>query len=271
MPTYTYSKQVTRVMAATTKVARSVREMAEPVAAVISDKLKPFVREGEAATDWALLQSHFDRLLEASANRLLEIDQRHSDKELESRLLRKERDIAVNRLRRELRMARLAFDRKLSREDAFQLFPQRSEITRLDNPNLIRLGRHIAGLLRSAAVKKNASNEPGDPLEADAIAQALETASTQLEEVLIQLEPMLAQEARSLAARQVERAEALKAWRRTREVLSSFYRLAGFDEQADRLQEGRRKAAEEEETSQGENSGETGTGTTPPSTGVAMV
>lgn len=273
MTTYTYSKQVTRVLVATTKAARSVREMAEPVAAAISDKLKPFVREGEAATDWALLQSHFERLLEATAEGLREIDVRHIEKELGSHLLRDQRDTAANLLRQELRTARLMLDRKLSKEDAYQFFPQRSSLTGTDAPNLVRLGQHIAALLRGDAVKQRVRSAPGDPLDADTIAQAVEAATAQLEAVLVQLEPMLVQEARSAARRRQERAEALKTWRRTRDVLSSFYRMAGFDEQADRLQERRRKAAEEEETGQGENSGETGAGTTPPSTstGVAMV
>ena len=271
MPKYTYSKQVTRVLVATTKAAQSVREMAEPVAAVVREKLKPFVREGETATDWALLQAHFERLLEATAEGVRESDVQHFEKELGSHLLREERNAAANRLRQELRTARLMLDRKLGKGEASQLFPQRSSLTGTDAPNLVRLGQHIAALLRGEVVKQRVRSEPGDPLDAETIAQAVDTATARLEAVLVQLEPMLAHEARSAARRRQERDEALKTWRRTRDVLSSFYRLAGFDEQADRLQERRRKAAEEEETGQGENSGETGAGTTPPNTGVAMV
>lgn len=249
MATYTYSKQITRQLNAAERVASSASELAVPIAAALDAKVPD--AGNEPKIDWGRLQNVLGLLLTTNAERLRELDEQHAQKEVGSQLLREQRDKAADRLRQELRTARLLFDQKLTREGSRNIFPQRGDIARVSVANLVRLGRHIAAILRDQ-VPARAPAEPGDSLNAATVALALDAATQALEAILQELEPKLRQEALSLAKRRQEGAEALAAWRGTREVLSGLYQLAGFDYLADQLRERRRKKAMETETGAGE-------------------
>lgn len=250
MATYTVSKLITRQLNAAERVTSSASELAEPIAAALDAKVPD--AGSEPKLDWGRLQNVLGLLLATSAERLREIDEQHAQKEVSSHLLREQRDKAADRLRQELRTARLLFDQKLTREGSRNIFPQRGDIARITVANLVRLGRHIAALLRDQEVQIRAASEPGDSLTAAAVAQAIEGATQALETILKELAPKLRQEAHSYAKRRQERSDAFATWRGTRDVLSGLYQLAGFNYLADQLREPRRKKAMETETGAGE-------------------
>ncbi len=247
MATYTYSRQVSHQLEATTKAAESARRLASPIAAEIAAKMAPILGEGETQPSWEQVQTFFGRLLEDSADGLREVDESHALAEVDGSVLRQQRDEVADKLRQELRRARFLLDETLPKEQAFTLFPQRRKITTLDPASLVRLGRHIAGLLRGTSLQAKVQLEGGEVLNAVALLAAVEAATRNLEAVLAELGPKLREQGFSIDTRRQERKEALRTFRSTRELLRGFYRLAGFDYLADQLRDRRRKKAEEGE------------------------
>jgi hypothetical protein len=245
MATYTYSKEVTRQLKATRRVASSAVELAGPITEAIDQKVAPVIDPAEPGVDWSQIQRLFGRLLEHSAEKLRQVDDNHAQTEVDSHYLRQRRDELVAKLRQDLRRARFLLDQTMSKEDARRLFPQRGRIGNLDAGNLARLGSHLATLLRGNALRPKASLED-DVINAEALVQAIEAATQELEALLAELEPKLRREAFSFDKRRQERKEAVRSFRSTRELLRGFYRLAGFDYLADELRDRRRKKAEEE-------------------------
>lgn len=246
MATYTYSRQVSHQLEATTKAADSARQLAAPIAAEIAIKMAPILGQDETPPSWDQVQTLFGRLLEASAARLREVDENHTLTEVDGQFLRQQRDQVADKLRQELRRARFLLDETLSKEDAITLFPQRQKITTLDPASLVRLGRHIARLLRSTSLQAKVQLEGGEVLNAEALLAAVEAATQNLEAVLAELGPKLSELSHSVAKRRQERQEAIATFRSTRELLRGFYRLAGFDYLADQLRDRRRKKSEED-------------------------
>lgn len=247
MATYTYSRQVSHQLEATTKAADSARQLAVPIAAEVAVKIAPILGQGETPPSWEQVQTLFGRLLENSAQRLRAVDESHALTEVDGHVLRQERDEAADKLRQELRRARFLLDETLSKEEAFLLFPQRQKITTLDPASLVRLGRHIAGLLRGTSLQAKVQLEGGEVLNAQALLAAVEAATRGLETALAELGPKLRELSFTLDKRRQERKDALRTFRSTRELLRGFYRLAGFDYLADQLRSRPRKKVEESE------------------------
>lgn len=245
MPRNSYSKEVTRQLQAAELVITSARKLAEPIAAAIDGKIGHHTQPGETPIDWRHLQVVCGRVLLESANRLRQVDEAHTDAEVAGRVLRSRRDAAVAQLRGELRRVRFYLDETLSKQDAKELFPQRRFITTIDPANLARLGKHLGALLRGnvgGVPVASVSNLPS----ADALAESVETATRAVEEALEALAPELRRRSFAFDNKEKERKEALETWRRTRDLLTGVYRLAGFDYLADQLRERRRKKAAEE-------------------------
>ncbi len=254
MATYTYSKQVTRQLKEATKAARSALESASTITAVVDKKLAALLGDGGPQVDWDAFQKTAGLLLDASSESLRQVDEEHAQLEVNGQFLRQLRDEAADQLRVELRRARFLLDETLSKEDAKTLFPQRRNLSTIDPANLVRLGRHISALLRGDVAKVRTRTEGGELLNAEALAQAIDTATAGLAQVFDDLEPKQRQEALSFAKRLLERKEVLRTYRSTKQMLSGLYRLAGYDYLAEQLRDRRRRPGTEEE---GEASSET--------------
>lgn len=247
MPTYSFSKEITRQLGAATKVATSAVGVAAAIKEAIDRKVEPVLDAGGARVDWNEVQSIFGRLLVHSAANLRTVDERHAQSDVDSGFLRRQRNEAAKKLRQELRRARFLLDDTLSKEAANSFFPQRGIVSSIDPANLVRLGRHIAGLLRGETGQLRSQLAGGELINAAALIEALESATAGLEAALAELEPKLRQKALSFDQRRQERQEAVRTFRATREMLDGFYRLAGYDYLADQLRDTRRKKPEAEE------------------------
>lgn len=253
MAIYTYSRQITRQLEANTKSAKSALELAEPIAAVIEQKLAPIVAETEPKVDWKQIQTLFGRLLSHSGERLRQVDESHAQTEVDGKFLLRQRNQAVAQLRVELRRTRFLLDQSLSKEDAKALFPQRGQIGKLGATDLVALGRHLVNLLRAEELASRA--RAGSPaLNPEGTVQAVEEATRQLEVALDLLGSKQQRQSFSLDQRRQERKEAMRTYRSTRELLRGFYRLAGYDYLAEQLQDRRRPQLAEETETEGASS-----------------
>ncbi len=247
MPRHSISKQITRQLQEAERVISSARELAEPIAAAIEERLGRHLEDGETPLDWKLAQEACSRSLAASASRLQEVDERHAETEANGLLLRSRRDDTVAELRGELRRVRFYLDERLSKQEATDLFPQRRHITTLDPANLIRTARHLAGLLRGPVARAQPAAAAANLPEPHEVAESLDAATLKVEDALAKLEPELRRRSLAFDEKGQERKEALDSWRRTRDLLIGIYRVAGFDYLADDLRLKRRKKAAEEE------------------------
>lgn len=64
----------------------------------------------EPAIDWSQIQRLFGRLLQHSADKLREVENRHAQTEVDSLYLRQRHDDLVAKLRQDLRRARFLLD-----------------------------------------------------------------------------------------------------------------------------------------------------------------
>lgn len=247
MPRFSISKQVTRQLQAAERVISSASELAEPIAAAIAAKLGPAQQPGDPLIDWRQLQDVCARVLRDSADRLRRLDETHAGLDATGQLLRNRRDEAVVLLREELRRVRYYFDKTLPKEDVKDILPQRRIISSLDPANLVRLGKHLTGLLRAELVgaRTLVAASPSQP-SAELLAQGLEGAVAAVEATLEALEPELRKRSLAYDQKGREKEEALDAWRRTRDLLAGIYRVAGFDYLVEQLRvpSQRKKATE---------------------------
>lgn len=241
------SKQITRQLVQTSKVASSALEQADTIAAAMEKALGSYAQDGEPPIAWAQLQLLVGRRLMANSDSLRQADDRLSAAGTSGTQLRQQRRAAASLLRQELRRVRFLFDETLPKLEAQELFPQRGRLSSLDPVRLSRLGRQTANLLRKETTQVRLQAETGNLPQVTALAETVEAATLQLEAVLVSLEPELRAEERSFDQRQQDRQETVESWRRSREFLRGIYRVAGFDYLAEQLLVRRPKKAAETE------------------------
>lgn len=241
------SKQITRQLVQTSKVASSALEQADTIATAMEKALGSYAQDGEPPIAWAQLQKLVGRRLMSSSDTLRQADDRLSAAGTSGTQLRQQRRAAVSLLRQELRRVRFLFDETLPKLDSQELFPQRGRLSSLDPARLARLGRQIVELLQKESTQARLQAETGNLPQVGALAGTVEAATLQLEGVLQDLEPELRNEERSFDQRQQGRQETLESWRRSREFLRGIYRVAGFDYLAEQLLVRRPKKAAENE------------------------
>lgn len=253
-----------------TDLAAAARTLAQEVKEAFEQRVAPFLREGEAMPDLGLLQELLSRWLMDSGQQVLAIDDRYSatlrDRlELTSR--REELDAA---LRLRLRDARNLLDRHFGEKRSRRLFPERN-LTVPTSVRLIRTSRQAIEVLRDPSLSWQALAQSGLGADHEALATVLEAECNELEQFVdLTLKEQKRQRLQSLGAKVAELRENAEVARKGANFLAGLYELVGLDFQAKRLRMRRRRAAKQEEGTQGEPPPE-GTMVPAATPGVALV
>lgn len=233
------SKMVTRQYDLTALAAGAALENAPAVAAKLNELLAAHARADGPVVDWQASIDQVGRFLQDTARALLDRDASNERTRTRQIQLREQRDLAAEKVRAELRSLRFLFDEVFGKEKSLRLFPARRELSFANPQNLLRSAKELAELLRSDRITWPTEPVGRHLVPPAELAASLEASSAALEEPLEALRP---KKRAGEVARNVKNeglAVTTDVMRRGTDFLVGVYRLAGLDEAAARLREGR--------------------------------
>ena len=248
-----FSKLVARQLEEASIIVSAVSKNADQVASRLEQHFAAKLRADQPQPDWKAVLDTLAQTLRETSAQLGEQDAEYQSQLAIEKQLRDRRNLAMEKLRNQLRGARFLFDQTFGKEKASSYFPLRSDLSRVVPRNLLPLARSLSRLLRGTGVSWP---ELGDehhvpkPLE---LAASLDASAIELEASLEALGPERQGSNFLRGTKYADYAATAKAVSSTAAALGGLFRVAGFEYAAKKLR-GRPRSvgkdmAEEEATS----------------------
>lgn len=206
--------------------------MAERVAEVLVEDLRPVLREGEVMPDVALLQELISRRLALANDELEQADHlRKHQRNVESHH-REVLETARVKLRNVLVDVRYVLDRTLSKKLAMASFEGRSKLSRLRSPVLERVGDRMFNLLGDPKLGWDQIEDAGRRAYVETVRERLRLALAELEAAKTERLTERSTLVNSLGHFDRELEEKGALLRRRLRWLRGFYEGAGFHREA---------------------------------------
>ncbi len=234
----------------TASIGAAALKNADGLAAALTERLSAHNQQAQPPQmDWKAILLDLGQFLVDSGESLVEKDlelqqQRHVENQL-----RFDRDEASLQIRAQLRSLRFLLDEAFGKEKARRMLPTRTDLQRINAKVLLGVAQEAANLLRNPAYTwPDLSGLPHLANPAQILA-SLEVAIPKLRAAVSELRPEQRGAQHALGKKNRELESTIEAMQRGADFIYGLFRLAGFDDEADRLRPRRRRAkASTEET-----------------------
>lgn len=237
------SRMVIRQQDETALIGEAALKNADTLAAALTERLQTHSQQAQPAQmDWKTILLDIGQFLVDAGESLLTRDQQLQQQRSIERQLRFDRDEASLQIRAQLRSLRFLVDEAFGKEKAKKIFPARADLQRIEAKVLLGVAIEAVELLRGSAYQWPDLSGRSDLSTPAQILAALEPAIPRLKAAVTGLRPELRGAQHALGNKNRDFEATVEAMQRGGDFIFGLLRLAGFDDEADRLRPRRRRA-----------------------------